>query len=77
MLPRQLKALLQEANVQEQDCTTTLAMRASSQVNTYIRVINAKLDDSRLDSHNQDATVNSLLQRLHQLEKMAKADPYC
>jgi predicted transcriptional regulator len=77
MLPRQLKALLQEANVPEQDCTTTLAMRASSQVNTYIRVINVKLDDSRFDSHSQDSTVNSLLQRLHQLEKMAQADPYC
>lgn len=77
MLPRQLKTLLREVNINEQDCSNTLAKRAASQVNTYIRVMNIKLDDAGPDPHTDDEAVNQLLKHLHHLQNLAKADPNC
>lgn len=77
MLPRQLKSLLRDANIPEQDCSNTLALRAASQVNTYLRVMNMKLNDMSHDQHREDVAVNQLLLRLHQLEALAQADAHC
>lgn len=77
MLPRQLKNLLRDAKIPEHDHNNTLAIRAASQVNTYIRVINMKLNDSDINPHIQDNTVNQLLQRLHYFERLANADQLC
>ena len=77
MLPRQLKTLLREVNIPENDCSDTLAKRAASQVNTYIRVVDIKLIDTGPDPHHEDDSVNKLLQHLNHLQTLAQADAHC
>lgn len=70
MYSEHLRSKLRAANVSHTDPEQQLMMRAASQINTYVAIINARLS---LDSEDSSSALPTLMHTLARVETLAQS----
>lgn len=76
MYSEHLRMKLREANVDPAQASDQLFWRAASQVNTYIGLLNARLEIKQ-ENDDKMKNIENMLLTLHSIQELAKADPGC